>query len=369
MDNRAITMEQKESGASSKQSSQGSELVLFTPNNDPQNKEGQPHEKALSRICHSPKPLSPTSPSSASSSTSRSSSVIVPLSELNPNIFEVLTVKAGVESGFSYHQRLFENHVPPTDWKRFSDELVAAFALTTLEKIAAWTVGISVGLVSAVPLLVFGAAPGYYAGKAVNSMSIETKVHDYLQDEGELVTVLRNWNNTFFKSKGLYVKLALPRKKSKEGPKSAGGTFDSIMPFGSKRKGKGKRGSQDGDGDVDVDKKEGKKLDKRYRLIIENVGIEQKQKPWVEHDNNIPLPKDMMELQGNNGPIAAPTYSPQGPPPYKCGTHPAELEPASATRAAELDVGPKGGVTAELDGGNSVAELPGVPRKPVYELA
>lgn len=197
-------------------------------------------------------------------------------------------------------------------------------------------------------------------------MSIETKVHDYLQDEGELVTVLRRWNNTFFKSKGLNVKLALPKAKTKEGSKPGSGSFDSFMSFGSKRKAKGKGGSQDGDGGGETNKKEEKKLHKRYRLIIDVVGIEPKQKPWVEHYNNIPLPKDMIELEGNDGPIAAPTYSPRAPPQYKGGMYPAELEPASTNQAAELDSGPGNGIIAELDGGSGVTELPGAPEKLAY---
>ncbi|EEQ32336.1 conserved hypothetical protein [Microsporum canis CBS 113480] len=320
------------------------------------------------KTCHSPKPLSPISPSS-SSPTSPSSSALGTLLESNPNIFEVRTNKANVESGFSYHQRLFENHVPPAEWKQFSDEMVEAFALTTSEKIAAWTVGISVGLVSAVPLLVFGAAPGYYAGKAVNAMSIETKVKDYLQEEGELVSVLKRWNNTSFKNRGLYVRLALPRKKTKEGSKFSSGTFDSLLSFGSKRKGKGKDGSQDGDDSGERDKKEEKKLHNRYRLIIEVVGVEPKQKSWIERDNNIPLPKGMMELEGNDGHVAVPAYSPRGTPPYISSSHPAELEPASVNRRAELDGGPRNGASAELEGGGRVAELPGASSKPIYELA
>ncbi|KAM5451320.1 hypothetical protein McanMca71_006429 [Microsporum canis] len=349
-------MEQKEVGISTVRTSQGSD-------DESQNEKSRPLQ-----TCHSPKPLSPISPSS-SSPTSPSSSALGTLLESNPNIFEVRTNKANVESGFSYHQRLFENHVPPAEWKQFSDEMVEAFALTTSEKIAAWTVGISVGLVSAVPLLVFGAAPGYYAGKAVNAMSIETKVKDYLQEEGELVSVLKRWNNTSFKNRGLYVRLALPRKKTKEGSKFSSGTFDSLLSFGSKRKGKGKDGSQDGDDSGERDKKEEKKLHNRYRLIIEVVGVEPKQKSWIERDNNIPLPKGMMELEGNDGHVAVPAYSPRGTPPYISSSHPAELEPASVNRRAELDGGPRNGASAELEGGGRVAELPGASSKPIYELA
>ncbi|KAK2865382.1 hypothetical protein FQN49_003628 [Arthroderma sp. PD_2] len=334
-----------------------------------QDEKAQPSGMSVPRICHSPKPQSPTSPSSVSLPTSPLSSA-PGLSESNANTFEVRTLKANVESGFSYHQRLFEYRIPPADWKQFSDELVAAFALTTSEKIAAWTVGVSVGLVSAVPLLVFGAAPGYYAGKAVNSMSIESKVHDYLKDEGELVTVLRRWNNTFFKSKGLRVKLALPKGKMKEASRS--GTFDSFIPFGSKRKGKGKGkgSSQDGDDGGETDKKEVKKLHKRYRLIIEVVGTEPKEDPVVEFYNDNSLPKDKMELESSDGLSAVPTYSPGGPPPYKSGMHPAELEPASASQAAELEGGPRDRVPVELEGSSSPAELPAaLGKQPVYELA
>ncbi|KAF3895925.1 hypothetical protein GTR04_1709 [Trichophyton interdigitale] len=323
--------------------------------------------KAQPPRCHSPKPISPTSWSS-SSPTSPSTSVPGTLSESNPNIFEVPTIKATVESGFLYHQRLFENNVPPAEWKQFSDEMVEAFALTTAEKIAAWTVGISVGLVSAVPLLVFGAAPGYYAGKAVNAMSIETKVKDYLQEEGELVTVLKRWNNTAFKKRGIYVRLALPRKKTKEGSKSGSGTFDSFMSFGAKKKAKGKDRSQDGEGGGEIDKKEEKKLHKRYRLIIEVVGVEPKQKSWKEHENNIPLPKGILELNGDDGHNTVPEYTPRGTPPYRSGSHPAELEPTFTNRRGELD-GVNYGPSAELEGGGRVVELPAEPRTIVHELA
>ncbi|EFR03196.1 hypothetical protein MGYG_06195 [Nannizzia gypsea CBS 118893] len=322
--------------------------------------------KTQPRRCQSPKPISPTSKSS-SSPTSPSVSTPGTFSESNPNIFEVPTIKSTVESGFLYHQRLFENNVPPAEWKQFSDEMVEAFALTTSEKIAAWTVGISVGLVSAVPLLVFGAAPGYYAGKAVNAMSIETKVKDYLQEEGELVTVLKRWNSTAFKTRGIYVRLALPRKKTKEGSKFSSGTFDSFMSFGTKKKGKGKDRSQDSEGSGEIDKKEEKRLHKRYRLIIEVVGVEPKSKSWVEHDNNIPLPKGRMELSGSDSHMPVPEYTPRGTPPYRSGMHPAELEPASTSQRVELD-GDSHGPSAELEGGGRVVELPAEPRTIIHEL-
>ncbi|KAK2737549.1 hypothetical protein FQN57_007484 [Myotisia sp. PD_48] len=283
-------------------------------------------------------------------------SVCSPISNWSTNVFEVSTIKPSVYSGFEYHQRIFENGISPMDWKRFSDELVKAFELTTAEKIAAWTIGVSVGIVSAVPLLVFGAAPGYYAGKAVKSLSIEQKVLDCLEEEGELITVLKTWNSMFFQKRGLSVKLALPRNRSKD-QKSK--TFDSLkkpiaqsLSFGRKGKDKDSLSSKSDDDDK---KKEEKKLQTRYRLVIEITGTDKKS----ESEPSVPLPVGKIELEGDDGTNVAPSYSAGRPPPYQSGAH-----------VAELEGGVRNGMVSELDGnGNAIVELPGSTKKPVYELA
>ncbi|KAK2790465.1 hypothetical protein FQN53_009489 [Emmonsiellopsis sp. PD_33] len=141
---------------------------------------------------------------------SRTGSYIQPNSPPSDEPFptlEIPTNKPEITSGFPYSQKLFQLHVAPDEWSQFSDELIHASRLSTLEKCAVWSVGVGVGLVSAT------LAPGYYSAKSMRNSRIAKKVERSQKGEGELETTLRDWNEGVFQNKGFRVWLRLPREK------------------------------------------------------------------------------------------------------------------------------------------------------------
>lgn len=153
----------------------------------------------------------------------------------------------------------------------------------------------SVGIISSLPLLIFGAAPGYYAGKAIKDKSILQKVHEQI---GDLVAVLSRWNDTFFRERGLIVKLALPKKltgelKAEEGERSLLQKMKITSPI----KIKGEKTL------AEMEKKKEKKLANHYRMVIETIGDAN------AADN---ASRGLVD-------VAVPSYSARVPPAYKGG--------------------------------------------------
>ncbi|EER38918.1 conserved hypothetical protein [Histoplasma capsulatum var. duboisii H88] len=138
-----------------------------------------------------------------------------PLEELFPTL-ELPTNGPEISSGFPYNQRLFQLHVSPDEWTRFSDELAYAVRLTVLEKCAVWSVGVGVGLVATGALAVFGPIPAYYAGKGIKNSRVAKKVRRSQKGKGELEVTLSNWNENVFRSKGFRVWLRLPRRQQEK---------------------------------------------------------------------------------------------------------------------------------------------------------
>ncbi|EEH49514.1 uncharacterized protein PADG_05593 [Paracoccidioides brasiliensis Pb18] len=134
-----------------------------------------------------------------------------PKVELFPTL-EIPTVGPEISSGFPYNQRLFELHIAPDEWTRFSNDVAHAARLTTLEKYAVWSVGLSIWIVASGALAVLGAVPGYYAGKGMKNSRVAKKVRRSLKGKGELETTLSTWNENIFRDKGFRVWLRLPKQ-------------------------------------------------------------------------------------------------------------------------------------------------------------
>ncbi|KAF7866844.1 hypothetical protein EAF04_005685 [Stromatinia cepivora] len=124
--------------------------------------------------------------------------------------FVIPTRTDSLASGFPFHQRLYEYRVTHDEWHLFTNEIVKAANLSLTEDWAAWTAGISTGLLST-GLLVFGGPfAGYYTGRSVHRKKVLNKVKDGLMHEGSLRATLHKWNEQTFRDKGFQVWLELP---------------------------------------------------------------------------------------------------------------------------------------------------------------
>ncbi|KAK2808299.1 hypothetical protein FQN50_004858 [Emmonsiellopsis sp. PD_5] len=266
---------------------------------------------------------------------------------------EIPTNKPEITSGFPYNQKLFQLHVAPDEWTQFSDELIHASRLSTLEKCAVWTVGVGVGLVSTT------LAPGYYSAKAMRNSRIAKKVERSQKGEGELETTLRNWNEGVFQNKGFRVWLRLPREKQakidgspvdkktkkdkkKDSKKDAKGKDedenasnrsdslpsstvqpDTIPTFEAEKQGSKVEPKESRSAKKKREKKEAKALERHFTLMIEDI-----RKP-VSAEELLQVGVVKIEDGGDNTPRAP---SSQGNPPEYTFTsqgNPVELEETS----------------------------------------
>ncbi|APA12544.1 predicted protein [Sclerotinia sclerotiorum 1980 UF-70] len=113
-------------------------------------------------------------------------------------------------SGFPYHQRLCDYRVTHDEWHIFTNEIVKAASLSLTEDWAAWTAGISTGVLSTGLLVFGGPVAGYYTGRSVHRKKVLDKVKDGLMHEGSLRSTLHKWNEQTFRDKGFQAWLELP---------------------------------------------------------------------------------------------------------------------------------------------------------------
>lgn len=93
----------------------------------------------------------------------------------------------------------------------FSNQVVNAASLTAIEDKAAWTAGVATGAGASAFLLFFGPVVGYYAGKSIHKKTVVKKVKEKLAEgEGDLRSVLRQWNEGTFAERGVQASLEPP---------------------------------------------------------------------------------------------------------------------------------------------------------------
>lgn len=78
---------------------------------------------------------------------------------------------------------------------------------------AAWTAGISTGVLTTSLLIFAGPVAGYYTGRSVHRKKVVSKVKDGLMEEGKLRAVLHEWNEKSFQDKGFRAWIELPALK------------------------------------------------------------------------------------------------------------------------------------------------------------
>ncbi|KAK6582071.1 hypothetical protein PZA11_005768 [Diplocarpon coronariae] len=158
--------------------------------------------------------------------------------------FSVGTATVSLSSGFPYTEQLRNLWISPDQWLQFSSHVVKAAKLTSVEDKRAWTAGVASGAAASPFLLVFGPVVGYYTGKSVHKKTVVKKVQERLAQEGDLRSVIRNWNEGIFKERGVQVSL--------EPPTAIGQVLVDAGPGSNMRQ----------------TEKEAKRLAKRFRLVL-----------------------------------------------------------------------------------------------------
>ncbi|QSZ31531.1 hypothetical protein DSL72_001098 [Monilinia vaccinii-corymbosi] len=127
--------------------------------------------------------------------------------------FAIPTRNDSLASGFPFHQRLYDFGVTHDEWHLFTGAIVQSASLTMQEDWAAWTAGISTGVLSTGLLVFGGPVAGYYTGRSVHRKKVLDKVKEGLMHEGKIRATLYEWNQKSFQPKGFKAWLELPSMK------------------------------------------------------------------------------------------------------------------------------------------------------------
>ncbi|KAG9233842.1 hypothetical protein BJ875DRAFT_463137 [Amylocarpus encephaloides] len=133
--------------------------------------------------------------------------------------FMIPTKTESLSSGFPYDERLAALRISHENWFQFSSSIVKASKLTAKEDFAAWTTGITTGTLSSPFLLVFAPMVGIWAGKKVHRKTLQSNVEEKLTGDGDLRSILRNWNEHEFSKNGFQAWLEVPSTTGKNSSK------------------------------------------------------------------------------------------------------------------------------------------------------
>ncbi|KAG0646290.1 hypothetical protein D0Z07_8244 [Hyphodiscus hymeniophilus] len=124
--------------------------------------------------------------------------------------FIIPTRTNSLSSGFPYHPRLHDMNVSLDEWHLFTSAILEAGKPTLHEDYAAWSTGVATGTLATPFILFFGPWAGYAAGKPVHKKVVVSKVKERLLRDGDMRSVLRQWNEGTFAVKGFQAWLELP---------------------------------------------------------------------------------------------------------------------------------------------------------------
>lgn len=122
----------------------------------------------------------------------------------------VYTNGSDLKSGFPYHPALFDMHIRPDEWDRFTHEVIETTKFGFSDHAKLYASAASVALTGALVTSV-------WVGKTMNRSMQEKKVKSGLEDmsDGGLGDTLQQWNSTYFKDLGVFAHLELSEHATK----------------------------------------------------------------------------------------------------------------------------------------------------------
>ena len=124
--------------------------------------------------------------------------------------FAIPTKNMSLSSGFPFHPRLYDLKITHDQWHLFSSDIVNTSKISPTEDHLAWTTGVATGTITSPFLLILSPWAGYISARAVHRKTVQKTVKEKLQQEGDLRSILRRWNEETFMPMGFQAWLELP---------------------------------------------------------------------------------------------------------------------------------------------------------------
>jgi len=278
---------------------------------------------------------SPISPSESASHSGEKSLVSRPTF----NRLTIPTKNASLASGFPYDPRVYDL-ISHDEWHLLSQDIVRAAKISFSEDYAAWTTGVTTGVLTT-PLILVGPVAGYYAGRAVHRKTVVRTVKERLDRDGELRAVLRRWNETKFQDRGFEAWLELPVDGAEI-------KLHSSLADESTHSKK--------------ERKIAKQISKRFKIVIvPNSGVRGQETTCKSPSANRELP--LAEVMGNElkDPVELQNTSPAEPPALEMEESTLEIEPVATPKIKQKSPATKSWKSrksTKWHDGQSLAELP-----------
>ncbi|KAE8354615.1 hypothetical protein BDV28DRAFT_78538 [Aspergillus coremiiformis] len=154
-----------------------------------------------------------TSPPPYTSSTTESLPHNLTQESLLTRGLQIPTKSAVPTSGFTYPPLLSQYHITETDWEAFTREVTTTARLSRKQWTTAIGKGLGVMAIGGVMIGVLGAIPAYYVARRAQRSREERNM--ILGGEA-LRGVVGRWNEEFFESRGVLIRVDLPFEEEEE---------------------------------------------------------------------------------------------------------------------------------------------------------
>ncbi|KAK1813525.1 hypothetical protein LTR12_012094 [Friedmanniomyces endolithicus] len=153
------------------------------------------------------------------------------------NAIKIRTKGPDLKSGFAYHPALFDLNVRPELWDRFTHQVVETTKCSAGDHAKIWAAATATACTGAIITSTF-------VGRNMNRLLQEQKVKAGLTNTsaGGLGDTLQQWNDSYFRERGIQVHLELSDSaRKKEDGRGGGGTFRKPASLYSSREERDKK--------------------------------------------------------------------------------------------------------------------------------
>ncbi|KAL9108083.1 MAG: hypothetical protein Q9227_007058 [Pyrenula ochraceoflavens] len=123
---------------------------------------------------------------------------------------QIPTRSKTITSGFPYVEALSDAGVGEQEWSTFTSEITQIARMTSGQ----WTTTVGKGLgtlvVGGLVVGVLGVVPAAMVARLVRQRTEARNVHDARRDGAQLQLLVEQWNETYFRSRGILVRIDLP---------------------------------------------------------------------------------------------------------------------------------------------------------------